>query len=1034
MLNQSMGTGKRVISLIVLCTILLTLLPSLAVAEAVYGRVTDDKVFFRQTPSKDGIYWTQLPKDWVVEVTDAVTSGGIAWYKVKANVPDKLEREYTGYIMASYVKLMTAEEQSAWLLNPLQPTQTSIVIPTVTPTVVPVIDPATGGTVATDGSYGRVTMADVMFRKTASTSGDYWAKLPQGWVLEILGSTTKNGTLWYKVQGGTPSKPDNTYTGYIHSGYFQVITDGSIVNPTATPTPASSGGTVPSDGKLRGIVTATSTNLRVTAGGTSLGVLMLGEVMEVIIQPGGNIGDWYYVLYNGTYGFVAESAMSIYSGGATATPVPGSPTATPVPSGTSLGYVRLTLDKVNMRNAPGGDVITAAMADKLPVNAILPYYTLPVAKGGYDWVQVSYGNKVGYVRSDCYSFCDASGNPITGPTNTVAPVVTATPAGGVQTFITLIKGGVNVRDKANGSSVGQLDNGTVLPYYAKTTAGGYEWYYVYAEKLSRYGYIRADMARDTSTGTATATPAASVTGYAATSISSVYIRKTPQRNGDILGQVSKAGTLMPLTNNILTNDGYLWYPVNVNGIVGYVRGDCAYEVAQWQLDAYNRTGSLPTPTVGPTVTPVPTGTSTYIIATLDDVYMRETASTSGKTMGQIKLGSVYKFLTTTRANGYTWYKIQYTTTTTAWVRGDCVRVMSNLEYQQWLGGQPTATPTPAPTTLPALSDLSDLAITNTDRVKIRSAASMSGRELTLVYTKGTELTFLGNRVSAEGIIWYNVKYAGVSGWMHGDYVRVLTKTEKELYQLSGNPDAPREASYTTLSKGSSGEAVTKLQLALVAQGYLSASEVTGSFLSSTETAVINFQRANGLTVDGLAGEKTQHKLFNTVPEGTYSGGGSVTPTLYPVEKIDWYTGGIQTIWAKGTTAVITDVYTGISFRARRWSGGSHADVEPLTAADTAAMCKIYGVSTAQGISDGNMYQRRPLWVTIGGRTFAASMYGIPHNYPDGDTIPDNNFNGQFCVHFTNSKTSTTSTKVGIVDAEHQAAINYAYTHSKSGTK
>jgi hypothetical protein len=66
-----------------------------------------------------------------------------------------------------------------------------------------------------------------------------------------------------------------------------------------------------------------------------------------------------------------------------------------------------------------------------------------------------------------------------------------------------------------------------------------------------------------------------------------------------------------------------------------------------------------------------------------------------------------------------------------------------------------------------------------------------------------------------------------------------------------------------------------------------------------------------------------------------------------------------------------------------------------------------------------------LWVTIGGRTFAASLYGVPHNYPAGDTIPDNDFSGQFCVHFVNSKIHSS----GKVDAEHQAAIQYAYDHA-----
>ena len=99
------------------------------------------------------------------------------------------------------------------------------------------------------------------------------------------------------------------------------------------------------------------------------------------------------------------------------------------------------------------------------------------------------------------------------------------------------------------------------------------------------------------------------------------------------------------------------------------------------------------------------------------------------------------------------------------------------------------------------------------------------------------------------------------------------------------------------------------------------------------------------------------------------------------------------------------------------------------------------MSNAQEISDREQelqsYKRRPLWVTIGGRTFAASMYGVPHNFA-GDRIPDNNYNGQFCVHFVNSRVHRSNEVDKPSQANgyfsHQNAIDYAYSHSKSGTK
>ena len=122
--------------------------------------------------------------------------------------------------------------------------------------------------------------------------------------------------------------------------------------------------------------------------------------------------------------------------------------------------------------------------------------------------------------------------------------------------------------------------------------------------------------------------------------------------------------------------------------------------------------------------------------------------------------------------------------------------------------------------------------------------------------------------------------------------------------------------------------------------------------------------------------------------------------------------------------------TGIVWWAHRWAGGSHADVEPLTAADSARLCKIYGVSDPDDIAKKNMWQRRPCLVTIGTRTFACSLYGVPHNYPDGDTIATNNFKGQVCIHFTNSKTHGGNK----VDSYHAEAIDYAWKNAPNGYK
>ena len=79
-----------------------------------------------------------------------------------------------------------------------------------------------------------------------------------------------------------------------------------------------------------------------------------------------------------------------------------------------------------------------------------------------------------------------------------------------------------------------------------------------------------------------------------------------------------------------------------------------------------------------------------------------------------------------------------------------------------------------------------------------------------------------------------------------------------------------------LSVGSSGEAVRKLQQALVDAGFpLPKFGVDGSFGSETRTAVRDFQQASGINIDGLVGPETMGAL------DTRFSGGPTPPTPVP---------------------------------------------------------------------------------------------------------------------------------------------------------
>lgn len=129
-----------------------------------------------------------------------------------------------------------------------------------------------------------------------------------------------------------------------------------------------------------------------------------------------------------------------------------------------------------------------------------------------------------------------------------------------------------------------------------------------------------------------------------------------------------------------------------------------------------------------------------------------------------------------------------------------------------------------------------------------------------------------------------------------------------------------------------------------------------------------------------------------------------------VELIDW--SAAKDIFTVGVDAKVYDVRTGLTYYVRSFSNGLHADVEPVTKEDTATMLKTYGGRWE--------WDPRPVFVTINGRTMAASINGMPHG---GGVNNDNGMNGQVCIHFKGSKTHNGNKAF---ERDHQDAIIEAW--------
>lgn len=84
-----------------------------------------------------------------------------------------------------------------------------------------------------------------------------------------------------------------------------------------------------------------------------------------------------------------------------------------------------------------------------------------------------------------------------------------------------------------------------------------------------------------------------------------------------------------------------------------------------------------------------------------------------------------------------------------------------------------------------------------------------------------------------------------------------------VYDNDGNqvyPEIPKVEPIVALRKGDKGDKVTKLQNNLIKLGYTELGSADGIFGAKTQASVKEFQKNNGLEVDGIAGPKTQEAI------------------------------------------------------------------------------------------------------------------------------------------------------------------------------
>lgn len=395
---------------------------------------------------------------------------------------------------------------------------------------------------------------------------------------------------------------------------------------------------------------------------------------------------------------------------------------------------------------------------------------------------------------------------------------------------------------------------------------------------------------------------------------------------------------------------------------------------------------------------VATGNS-YGRITKDNVKLRTSYSTSSEVRTSLDKGTLLRITKVVAVGSVNWYYVTVSTggyTYKGYVRGDMMETITAAQYSS-AGGDADE----------IVGDMETLGVL---RVKGTNVRLRSGPDTTYGVVEhadaGDILYFVDYQ---DG--WFETR-SGL--WINEDYVTEL-KGDEALRYLAGT------SSNSTYRRGDSGPMVEWIQQVLEALEFYGENSdrggsITGNFGAKTEDAVKDFQDWQNLPRTGVVDSTTLAAMRKA-----YAGDRtdlSIKPVQGKLYSIPWFPNtnsdsnkaayykkaGLTMGAGKNQTIALTDLNTGYSMYVYVQAVGNHADMEPLTQTDTNALCDMFGVSAPSQIS----YRRRAAMLTIfdGNKNvtyqFPCAIYGESHG---ADTIPDNGYSGQFCVHFLGTRTN-----------------------------
>ncbi len=306
-----------------------------------------------------------------------------------------------------------------------------------------------------------------------------------------------------------------------------------------------------------------------------------------------------------------------------------------------------------------------------------------------------------------------------------------------------------------------------------------------------------------------------------------------------------------------------------------------------------------------------------------------------------------------------------------------------------------------------------------------AVAAMQQRLIDLGYLTGTADGIYGTS-TAEAVYYFQK----ANGLVRDSIAGVNTLERMFSTSAIANSVATPKPSVTTppptitaslIKKGDSNESVKAMQQTLISLGYLSGT-ADGVFGTKTYSAVKAFQKANALTADGVVGTKTIAALNSastgagsapTVTDAPNAGTGSNVAVIARNVKYEYWYSTVRNACRTYPYCTLFDPESGISWQVHMFSYGKHAEIEPLTPADTAKMYEVCGYQN---------WTPKVVWVIFADGTIRiATTHSVPHGVQHRT---DNNFPGHACLHFPRTMAQVTS--IGPYATKHQNAVDKAW--------